>query len=777
LRRDILEKLGDELGKIDRPGSFCVSGSVPAVLPGLEVEGLGPVGLPLTAKAAEELIRHCDRAPYGKGEETLVDTKVRRVWKMDPGRFSLTNPAWNQWIGEAVAKVQVELGLEKQKLESHLHDLLVYQPGSFFLPHRDGEKLDRMVATLVVVLPSNYEGGELVVRHDGEEKVIDFPSDKASSFQIHFAAFYADCEHEVRPIRKGYRLCLVYNLTLARSKKTITAPRVSEHLDRITTLVRDWSKGESAGKLVITLDHQYTKGGLTRDALKGVDRVKAQVLFEAARTAGCRAYLGLLTFHESGEAEYSGSGRSRGYRRSYYEDYDSGDASDYKMGEIYDSDLSAEHLSDSEGQPLPIGNLSVEKDDLLDREALTGIDPEVEFEGYTGNAGMTLDHWYRHAAIFLWPERLHFEILCDRDSRTIVPALKDMVARWKKAKTKDASLKSQCLDLASAILAKWTPDRYSGSFDGSDPSEKINLLTVLDDLDAPTLMARFLGEVVVMDVDVDPGKAIVTICQKHGWGTFQAELQAVMKQSTLQTLERNTRLLEAECTAKPGKKKEGWTELCVNLAEDLITTLESLDEAPPEYHWQARSVKRAEVLAGLVRSLIATEQSDLLAKFLRHAQASRAQYELISVQIPALNDLQPWLAKNLKKPSEAMTRWVASCVEQLETRTAREPQPFTDFRRPASVDCKCKYCNELKEFLDDPTEAEHRFRYNQEYRTHLEQKIQANRCDLDLSTDRKGSPHTLVARKNTASYHANLRTYHENQKRLTAVRSLEAALP
>src|SRR6185312_6037724 len=165
VRADILDELGEELSKIDRPGSFCASGSSPALLPGLEVKGLGPVGLPLTSPAAEELIRHCVQAPYGKGEKTLVDTSVRRVWKIEPDRFSLKNPEWERFIDETVAKVQTELGLEKQKLESHLHDLLVYQPGSFFLPHRDGEKLDRMVATLVVVLPSNYEGGELVVRH------------------------------------------------------------------------------------------------------------------------------------------------------------------------------------------------------------------------------------------------------------------------------------------------------------------------------------------------------------------------------------------------------------------------------------------------------------------------------------------------------------------------------------------------------------------------------------------------------------------------------------
>ena len=64
----ILEKLDQALSKIDRPGTFCVSGSVPAVLPGLEVEGLGPIGLPLTAKTAKELKKQCEQAPYGKGD-------------------------------------------------------------------------------------------------------------------------------------------------------------------------------------------------------------------------------------------------------------------------------------------------------------------------------------------------------------------------------------------------------------------------------------------------------------------------------------------------------------------------------------------------------------------------------------------------------------------------------------------------------------------------------------------------------------------------------------
>jgi hypothetical protein len=172
--RDVYGELLGALSKIDRPGSFCVSGHVPAILPGLDVAGLGPIGLPLTSTQAEELKKCCEQAPHGKGTETLVDTSVRRVWRLKPEQFTLENPAWPAQVQQIVTKVQEDLGLEKHKLESHLHELLLYETGSFFLPHRDGEKLDRMVATLVVVLPSTFQGGELVVRHEGQEQVIDF---------------------------------------------------------------------------------------------------------------------------------------------------------------------------------------------------------------------------------------------------------------------------------------------------------------------------------------------------------------------------------------------------------------------------------------------------------------------------------------------------------------------------------------------------------------------------------------------------------------------------
>jgi hypothetical protein len=768
----IFDELDVVLRKIDRPGSFCVSGSAPAMFPGLTVEGMGPIGLPLTSGQAEELKRHCHQAPYGKGEKTLVDTNVRRVWELKPEHFTLTNPDWEGFLKTAVRKVQEELGLGSQKLESHLYDLLLYEPGSFFLPHRDGEKLDRMVATLVVVLPSSFQGGELVVRHEGEEMTIDFSGENL--FHIHYAAFYADCEHEVRPLQQGYRLCLVYNLTLVKAKKAITAPRHSQYLDKITQLLRRWVEKEEPPKLVVTLEHRYTQDGLAWDALKGVDRARAQALYEAGRQADCQVYLALLTFYESGAAvDY---GYDYGRRRRWDDDEDEDeDSGPYEMEEVFESSLTAEDWSDREGNRVPLGSLDVETEEVLDPEAIEAIDPEEEFEGYTGNAGMTLQRWYRHGAIVLWPNRLHFQILCDSGHENATRMLELMVKQWQQAPpaTKD-SLHAQCVTFAGTIIARWPENPYPGYGLESEPGP--DLLGLLLALDEPRLIQAYLSEVLPRDGKVDPGKVLVTLCQERGWGTYRPELEVVFQKTTSRTLERNLRLLEAISLAKPRQKAE-WSTLCQTLGQAVLQGLETVDGESPLHDYTRREPNRVNVLTGLARAFLATEQFEVLSRLIAHVLARPHKYPLITVHVPVLTALQPWLKKNVKKPCPGLERWVGACREQLEALTAQAPEAPADFRREAPISCRCEDCAELKKFLIDPREAEHRFRMVQNRRQHLEWQIRHDHCDLTCTTDRRGSPHTLVCTKNDASYRAKLKTYHENQQRLATVRAIEAGLP
>ena len=68
-----------------------------------------------------------------------------------------------------------------------------------------------MFGSLIINLPSIILEAKLSIQFDGEEIIADFAQD-AANYKINCAAFYADCDHEIKPLTSGYRICLVYNL-------------------------------------------------------------------------------------------------------------------------------------------------------------------------------------------------------------------------------------------------------------------------------------------------------------------------------------------------------------------------------------------------------------------------------------------------------------------------------------------------------------------------------------------------------------------------------------
>ena len=212
--RQALQRLLAGLGEASQ---FVSVGQLPAVLPGLEVNGIGPIGVPITSADAKRIITKANQAPYGRGEATIVDTDVRRVWQLEPTQFTLRNDAWSEALAGVLDAVKRDLGIHG-KVSAELYKLLVYEKGSFFKPHRDSEKVPGMFGTLVVCLPSRHEGGTLILQHDGQTKNINFGG-KDSEFRTRYIAFYADCQHEVTPVTSGYRICLVYNLASGGKKQ------------------------------------------------------------------------------------------------------------------------------------------------------------------------------------------------------------------------------------------------------------------------------------------------------------------------------------------------------------------------------------------------------------------------------------------------------------------------------------------------------------------------------------------------------------------------------
>ena len=270
-----LEKLLEALGESSQ---FVTSGSLSPVLPGLDVKAVGSIGSPASPADAKRLIAKAAHAPYGRGEETIVDTKVRRVWQIDPSQVVCRNPEWNAHITAIVEAVKQEFSINEM-VSPILYKLLIYDKGSFFAPHRDSEKTPGMFATLVVCLPSRHEGGALIVKHGGQTKTIDFGG-ADSEFKTQYASFYADCQHEIRPVTSGFRICLVYNLAIAGKQQQPEAPRLDTAVEQAAGLLRDLFGDASTNrsKIAVPFRHQYSEAGLEPEQLKGADRTRADVL-------------------------------------------------------------------------------------------------------------------------------------------------------------------------------------------------------------------------------------------------------------------------------------------------------------------------------------------------------------------------------------------------------------------------------------------------------------------------------------------------------------------
>ncbi|CAO1599663.1 hypothetical protein XANCAGTX0491_003378 [Xanthoria calcicola] len=257
-----------------------------------------------------------------------------------------------------------------------------------------------MFATLVVCLPSEYEGGNVVTSHRGKTKVFD----ARSSFHHSYVCWYADVTHEVQPIKSGYRIALVYNLINDTNGDGTSAGLVIEQMQELGKILRHWNKSREKAQryptdepeaLVYKLDHKYTDANLKFRALKGLDKVKAEYLRETCADAGICFYLASMELRKEGSTEEDSFAR-----RGYYNDTDDSDTDDYKRGgnhaleDILEGKLALKRIIDLDGNVLA-QDLSLDEDIIVQDDVFERDPDDEAYEGWTGNAGATATHWFR----------------------------------------------------------------------------------------------------------------------------------------------------------------------------------------------------------------------------------------------------------------------------------------------------------------------------------------------------------------------------------------------
>jgi len=240
-----------------------------------------------------------------------------------------------------------------------------------------------MFASLIIVLPSKFQGGEVHVSH-GEHKDI-FDISPSSEFSISALAWYTDVIHEVKPVTSGYRLAVSYNLV--NPSRGLPAPHLPDMhtaVSGVQRIFRMWAKGEydtseSSGTIAYLLDHQYSDAGLEFTGLKGRDATLISNIQRVAEKEGICLRLGNLVYEVRGDA-----GGDYSYGRGVV-----------RMEEVVEADYTIEGLYDLEGdlaklkRPIALS----EEFDLIPKDPFEGESPDDEdFEGYTGNVSLPLLH-------------------------------------------------------------------------------------------------------------------------------------------------------------------------------------------------------------------------------------------------------------------------------------------------------------------------------------------------------------------------------------------------
>ena len=147
----------------------------------------------------QEMIESADIASFGRGNE----------YSLDPNKFFTSFQLSNTSILENTQQLLVPDILD---IRAELYKMNIYTgPAGCFKAHVDTPRGGNVFGSLVVCLPTQFTGGALVARHNGQQVIYNWDK-KSGNYIIQWAAFFSDVEHEVLPVTKGYRITLTYNL-------------------------------------------------------------------------------------------------------------------------------------------------------------------------------------------------------------------------------------------------------------------------------------------------------------------------------------------------------------------------------------------------------------------------------------------------------------------------------------------------------------------------------------------------------------------------------------
>ncbi|CAM3395379.1 2OG-Fe(II) oxygenase [Kibdelosporangium persicum] len=622
--------------------------------------------------------------------------------------------------------------------------MLVYGKGQFFLPHQDSEKDDAMVGTLVVSLPSAHTGGELVIDHAGKST-----SYRASKEELTFVAFYADCRHQVTPVRSGYRVTLTFNLLSSTETPTPEASPATElaHCltEHFTTPVTPRYATRDLGlpnRLVYLLDHEYTQRSLNWHRLKGADMERAALLRAAAEQAGCETVLALADVKEIWDA-------------TPWDDYDhedspSEDPDDLQLNDLIDDEITLGWWTNPDGTDGEPISLYVPDYEACATTPSVPLEPyQSEYEGYMGNYGNTLDRWYRRAAVVVWPKNKAFAARAEAAPAWALRELRDRI---------DAGDLEGARAAAESLAPFWTKTEAQAGLIGA-------ALDVAASLGTARTAAMLLQPFRVESLTREHAGRLAAAAARYG----EAWMQTII-----------------EGWFRPGRHAGTdwyeWVESLPGLCGALRTTGKPEVARPLAagvWRWLSGQL-RLWTTAG--RSEVRQPQLEMLSSPL--VRLLEAADDTLSDEITGalseygnnvLECLMPALRLADTRRPAVLATIARDCVQRLNAIVAEPPRDEDDW----SIEwtgCGCGLCDTFRTFLGSRSRRTFEWPLATDGRRHIHTHIDSAELPVRHQTRRQGRPYTLVLTKTDELFTRARKARHKAVNELAWLTSAETGL-
>jgi len=750
----------DSTENTEPTGTYAAQGLLPAEDLVLTVTGLGEVPLPLPATWGQDLYALSTPARFGRREETLLDPAVRHTGEIESAQVNL------QWQGGALEHLQrtVACALGLGGLRLSLHNLLVYGPGQFFKPHQDTEKQAGMVATVVLVAPSAHIGGDLQLSHGQGQKTqkMTLVSEQLAPSTTgvgappwRWLAFYADCRHEILPVREGWRVALsfdaILNVDAADTEPTRPSSALAAawqgyfDLAPATTEKREWDQ-----PWVLMLDHEYSQHGLRWSLLKGRDRQYAALIRSTAQTLGLSVHLALLEWHESWTAyEDNGYHGKRGKTPSEPQP---------QPQDLIDESVALDFWVDETDEVCSERALNIPQDCVVGVMAMGSEHlSDEQYEGYMGNYGETIDYWYRRAAVVVQSPlsqlRTRFATQFDTVLAELVQAAH---AVNPDTGLVDVSTLQSTVRVGLDALRRRVQEKGHALFD--------RYATIARALTDEPLVMQLMEPFSVHGLTVEHMPALAALEKTHGpqilqqllrrWSldpTAQQRSHPLLRYASDHQALSNThwpnnwsKCLQAALNAALSPNSaQHWLSLGV-LGFEII--IKDLAEAPPASQ-QLRGVWLTQQLSELTFALKAVPNSTACACTLIDTvvQVSSQHAQLLPLHTLAsfVIDMGP-LA--YRRPADQS---IGTRVEQaLQYGAESTARAVDDHRILGSIwRCHCKDCQVAIDWVESAQAQDLHMPMAEHRRGHVSAEMLWSGADIHLSTLKQGSPYKLILTK------------------------------